>query len=66
MKRNACNAETHLSEHLREIIDICSAQSLSLEAFGLQQVFGHIGGVDQHAMQRALLISIGVEHDLRE
>lgn len=57
--------ETHLSEHLREIVDVCGAESLCLEAFGLQEVFGHIRSVDQHAMQRTLLISIGVEHDLR-
>lgn len=54
----------YLSEHLREVIDVCRAKSLSLEAFGLQQVFGHIGSVDQHAVQRTLLVSIGLERDL--
>ena len=51
-------SQQYLSEHLREVIYICSAQSLSLEAFGLQQVFGYIGSVDQHAMQKTLLVSI--------
>lgn len=55
----------YLSEHLREVIDICSAKSLSLEAFGLQQVFGHIGSVDQHAMQRTLFVSVRLEGDLQ-
>lgn len=56
----------YLSEHLGEIIDISSAQSLSLKALSLQQVFGHIWCVDQHAMQRTMLISVGLEHDLKK
>lgn len=54
----------YLSEHLGEIVDISGAQSLSLEALRLQQVFGHIRRVDQHTVQRALFIPVGLEHDL--
>lgn len=56
----------YLSEHLGEIVDISGAQSLSLEALCLQQVFRHVRRVDQHAMQRTLFIPVGLEHDLKE
>lgn len=56
----------HLSEHFWKVVDIGRAQRLRLEAFRLQQVLGHIGGVDEHAMQRPLLVSIGLEHDLNK
>lgn len=49
---------TYLSEHFREVVDVGGPQRLCLEPLGLQQVLGHIGGVDEHAMQGALLISI--------
>lgn len=57
---------SYLSEHLGEIVDISGAQSLSLEALGLQQVFSHVRRVDQHAMQRTLFIPVGLEHDLKK
>lgn len=56
---------SYLSEHLGEIVDISGAQSLSLEALRLQQVFSHVRRVDQHAMQRTLFIPVGLEHDLK-
>lgn len=56
----------YLSDHLREVVDVRSAQGLRLKAFGLQQVLGHIGGVDEHAMQRSLFVPIRLEHDLKE
>lgn len=54
----------YLSEHLWEVIDIGGAQRLCLETFRLQQVLGDIRGVDEHAMQWPLLVSICLEHDL--
>lgn len=56
----------YLSDHLREVVDVSSAQGLRLKAFGLQQVLGHVRGVDEHAMQRSLLVPIRLEHDLKE
>lgn len=54
----------YLSEHLGQVIHIGGAKALSLKAFGLQQVFGDVRSVDEHAMERPLLISICLEHDL--
>lgn len=48
----------HLSEHLWEVVDVGGAQGLGLETFGLQQVLGDIGMVDEHAVQRALLVLV--------
>lgn len=56
----------YLSEHLREIVNISGAQSLSLETLRLQQVFRHVRRVDQHAMQRTLFIPVGLEQDLKK
>lgn len=55
---------SYLSEHFWKVVDVGGAQRLRLESLGLQQVLGHIGGVDEHAMQRTLLVSICLEHDL--
>lgn len=55
----------YLSEHLWEVIDISGAKGLCLETLGLQQVFGDIWGVDEHAMQWTLFVSICLEHDLK-
>ena len=54
----------HLSEHLGEVIGVGGAQRLGLEALGLQQIFGDVGRVDEHAVQRALLVPVPLEHDL--
>lgn len=54
----------YLSEHLGQVVDVGGAEALSLEAFGLQQVFGDVRRVDEHAMKRPLLVSVCLEHDL--
>ena len=54
----------YLSEHLGEVVDVGGAEALGLEALGLQQVLGDVGRVDQHAVERALLVPVGLEHDL--
>lgn len=56
--------ELYLTEHLREVVDVGGSQRLSLEALGLQQVLGDVRRVDEHAVQRALLVSVRLEHDL--
>lgn len=55
----------YLSEHFWEVIDVGGAQGLRLETLRLQQVLGDIRSVDEHAMQRTLLVSICLEHDLK-
>lgn len=54
----------HLPEHLQEVIDVGGAERLGLEALGLEQVLGDVRRVNQHPMQRALLVPVGLEHDL--
>lgn len=56
----------YLSEHLREVIDVGGAQRLCLEALGLQQVLGDVRRVYEHAVQRTLLVSIRLEHNLNK
>lgn len=56
----------YLSEHLWKVIDIGGTQGLRLEALRLQQVLGDIRGVDEHAMQWTLLVSICLEHNLKK
>ncbi len=56
----------YLSEHFWKVIDVGGAQRLRLEALGLQEVLGDIRGVDEHAVQRTLLVSICLEHNLNK
>lgn len=56
----------YLSEHLWEVVDVGGAQRLRLESFGLQQVLGNVRSVDEHAVQRPLLVPVCLEHDLRK
>lgn len=54
----------YLSEHFWKVVNIGGAQRLCLETLRLQQVLGDVGCVDEHAVQRTLLVSIRLEHDL--
>lgn len=58
-------SQTHLPDHLWEVIHIGGAQGLCLEALGLEQVLSDIGGIDEHAMLWPLFVPIGLEHDLQ-
>ena len=54
----------YLSEHFWKVVNVGGAQRLRLEALWLQQVLGDIRGVDEHAVQRTLLVAICLEHNL--
>lgn len=56
--------QTHLPDHLWEIVHIGGAQGLCLETLGLEQVLGDVGGVDEHPVLRPLLVPVRLEHDL--
>lgn len=56
--------QTHLPNHLGEVIHVGGAQGLRLEALGLEQVLGDVGGVDEHPVLRPLLVPMRLKHDL--
>lgn len=55
----------HLTEHIGNIVDIGGAIRLRLEAFLLQEIFGHVWRRDGMTVKRSLFLAISLEFDLK-